>query len=446
MSRSATRTIQRAVNEALRGVAPEGPNCLVVAVSGGPDSVCLGHASAAWARSNGVRLIAAHFDHRLRPDSAADAEFVAGLAGDWGIESEIGRAKSPPGIAAGRSPEAWARRVRWEFLEGCARRSRAAAVLTAHHLGDQAETLLLRLLRGSGSAGLAGMPVVAAEFDPPRVRPLLGIEQATIRAYLADHDLPHRTDPSNLEPSTDRNRIRLNVMPLLEEIRPGAQATLARAAENLRVEAELIADLAEAALPRAGVREYFGAYEFDSKKFSQLKGILQQLLLRSLCARSTGQFPRRSVLAAAGAFVRGDAPAEMQLAPGVAIERSRGSCLLRPAGWRAPSPPPPRKIGPADPEPVGFLGYRFRLQTGNQPARGGIAQLQLPASLEAAEVAAIPPSTPALDNLPRWRRAATPGLYVEGRLIWGLGLGVAPGPLPRGVPAAPFTLFWEPFD
>ncbi len=446
MSRSAIRTIHRAVNEVLRAVVPEGPSCLVVAVSGGPDSVCLGHATAAWARSNGVRLIAAHFDHRLRPDSGADAEFVAALAGSWGIESEIERAQPPPGVAAGRSPEAWARRVRWEFLEECARRRGAAAVLTAHHLGDQAETLLLRLLRGSGSAGLAGMPPVAAGFDPPRVRPLLGIDRTTIRAYLAEHDLPHRTDPTNLEPSTDRNRIRLDVMPLLEQLRPGAPATIARAAENLRAEADLLADLAESALPRAGVREYSGAYEIDSEKFSGLEGVLQQLLLRNLCSRSTGRFPRRSVLAAAGVFVRGDGPAEMQLAPGVAIERSRGRCLLRPAGWRAPSPPPPRKIGPADPEPVGFLGYRFRLRAGKRSAPGGNAQLQLPASLEAAAIAAIPPSTRALADLPRWRRAATPGLYVEGRLIWGLGLGVAPGALPQGVSAAPFTLHWDPSD
>lgn len=444
MSRSATRTLNQAVNEVLSGVVAKQPGSLVVAISGGPDSVCLGHATAAWARANDSRVIAAHFDHRLRPDSCADAEFVASLASAWGIEYEMGRAEPAPAIASGRSPEGWARQVRWEFLEACARHHRAAAILTAHHLGDQAENLLLRLLRGSGSAGLAGMPAVAAGFDPPRVRPLLGIQRAAIKTYLAEHDLPHRTDPSNMEPSTDRNRIRLCVLPLLEQIRPGAQTTLARAAENLRVESELLSDLAEGALPRAGVREYFGAFEFDAKKFARLEDVLQQLLLRNLCARASGQFPRRSVLNAARAFTGGSGPAQMQLAPGVAIERSRGSCLLRPARWQPPSPPPPRIIRPAEPDPVAFLGFRFRLQSGARSGPGGNARLQLPASLNEAQIAAVSPSTPELAALPRWRRPATPGLYLEDHLAWALGLGVLPGQLPQGVAAAPYTLNWDP--
>ncbi|MDE2937239.1 MAG: tRNA lysidine(34) synthetase TilS [Chloroflexota bacterium] len=444
MSRSATSIIRRAVNEALSGVIAAGPNCLVVAISGGPDSVCLGHAAAAWARSNDCRLIAAHFDHRLRPDSSADAEFVAGLADAWGIESETGRAEPAPAIDAGRSPEGWARQVRWDFLETCARRHRAAAILTAHQLGDQAETLLLRLLRGSGSAGLSGMPVLAAGFDPPRIRPLLGIRRTAIETYLADHDLPHRTDPSNLEPSTDRNRVRLQVLPLLEQIRPGAQATLARAAENLRAESELLLDLAEAALPRVGCREFFGAFEFDAEKFGQLADALQQLLLRSLCARVSGQIPRRSVLAAAQAFAGGCGPAEMRLAPGASIERSRGRCLLRPTRWLPPAPPPPQKIGPTDPEPVAFLGFRFRLQAGARPGPAGNARLQLPARICDAAIAALPPSTPELAGLPRWRRPATPGLYLADRLVWGLGIGVVPGPLPQGISPAAHTLNWEP--
>ena len=416
----------------------------MVAISGGPDSVCLGHATAVWAEANDSRLIAAHFDHRLRPESSADAEFVAGLASSWGIEFEIGRADPAPATVKGRSPEGWARRVRWEFLEACARRHRATAILTAHHLGDQAETLVLRLLRGSGSAGLAGMPVVAAGFSPPRVRPLLGIQRAAIKTYLAEHGLSHRTDPSNLEPSTDRNRIRLSVLPLLEQIRPGAQATLARAAENLRVESDLLTDLADAALPRAGVREYFGAIEFDAENFGRLEDVLQQLVLRNLCARISGQFPRRSVLNAAKAFAGGSGPAQMRLTPGAAIERSRGSLLLRPASWHPPSPPPPCRIRPADPEPVTFLGFRFRLQPGTGFGPGDNARLRLPAAMIGAEIAAIPSSIPALAALPRWRRPATPGLYLEDRLIWGLGLGVLAGQLPPGVTPAPYVLNWDP--
>ena len=445
MHRPEARTIRRAVAAALADAARDGPRTFLVAVSGGPDSVCLGHAAAAWARAGGSRIVVAHFDHALRPDSPADAEFVAGLARAWGTGFELGRAEPGPDPGSGRSPERWARRVRWEFLEAAARRHRAAAILTAHHLGDQAETLLLRLLRGAGSAGLGGMPVVAGGFDPPRIRPLLPVPRAAIESYLAEEGLPSRQDPSNREATTDRNRIRLGVMPLLEQIRPGAQQTIARAAENLRAESELLAELARAAWPRAGVREHHGASEFDAERFGRLEPVLQLLLLRDLCVRVSGQVPRRAVLESAREFAGGGGPASLQVTPAAVIERSRGRCLLRPASWRPPTAPPARPIAPGA-GPVSFLGYAFRLTEGADGRCGGRVRLQLPSHPGSAEIAAVATATPALAGLPRWRRGITPGLHLEGRLVWGLGLGVMPRPLPPGAAAATYTLGWDPPD
>ena len=445
--RAEPEAIRRAVGRALDDPALAAPRCLVVAVSGGPDSVCLGHAVATWARARGCRVIAAHFDHRLRPDSKVDAEFVAALAADWGVEFELGRAEPEADIDSGRSPERWARRMRWGFLETCARRHAAAAILTAHHMGDQAETVLLRLLRGSGSTGLAGMSGLAAQFDPPRVRPLLGVRRAAIESYLAAHRLPRRNDPTNLEPTTDRNRIRLKVLPLLEEIRPGAQSTIARAAEILRAESELLDDLADAAWPAARVREYFGSFEFDCEGFAGLPATLQQVLLRSICTRLCGQAPRRSVLARACRFASGVGPGVLQLAAGIRLERSRGRCLLQPEDWEPPAAPPHQPIAPGDADPVSFLGYRFWLRQGVEPnPGGGRVALRLPSGAEGTELAAIDPSSKVLGSLPRWLRPASPGLFLRGRLIWGLGLGVVAARLPpEGSPTA-FTLSWEPVN
>ena len=417
----------------------------MVAISGGPDSVCLGHSAAVWAGSSDSRLVLAHFDHRLRPDSADDARFVADLARSWEVACEIGRAPDPPATLPARSPELWARRRRWEFLESCARAQNAAAILTAHHLGDQAETLLLRLLRGSGSAGLSAMPVVTRRFDPPRVRPLLGLPRRALTDYLEAERLPFRSDPSNLEPTTDRNRIRLQVLPLLEQIRPGAQATIARAADNLGFEAELLAELADAARPRAGVRAIAGAYEFDAAGFAALGPTLQHLLLRSLCEEIAGQVPRRTVLHNASAFCGGPGPATLQLTPAVEIERSRGYCLLRRSNWRPAAPPAPRLLGLGNPDPVRFLGHRFRLDPGSAPETGaGSTQLRLPSGTTQLELAAIPATASALDRLPPWRRQSTPGVFIGKDLIWGLGLGVVAGPLPAGTAPIVATLRCRP--
>ena len=191
----------------------------LVAVSGGADSVALLHLLV---RYGFRKLVVCHLNHRLRGRAAtADARFVARLAADLGLPCEVGhadvRALAP---RHGASLELAARQARHAFLAACAAKHRCPRVLFAHHADDQAETILLNLLRGS--AGLKGMREESTHLVAGRrlvfVRPLLEIRRTQLREWLAANGLPWREDRTNARPITARNRLRHEVMPLLESI------------------------------------------------------------------------------------------------------------------------------------------------------------------------------------------------------------------------------------
>jgi tRNA(Ile)-lysidine synthase len=191
---------------------------VLVALSGGLDSTVLLHLLRFG--TPGVRVSAAHFDHRMRAGSGVDAAWVRGLCTAWAVPLEEGRAATPP-----RS-EAAARELRYEFLAGAAERCAAGAVATAHHADDQAETVLFRLARGTGPSGLAGIPERRGRI----VRPLLAFERAELMAYAAAAGVRWREDPTNIELRFARNRVRHRVLPELEAVRPGAARRIAAAA------------------------------------------------------------------------------------------------------------------------------------------------------------------------------------------------------------------------
>ncbi|MBI1298565.1 tRNA lysidine(34) synthetase TilS [bacterium] len=212
---------------------------VVVGVSGGADSVCLLHLLARHAPEWQLTLHVAHLDHGLRPDSAADAEFVAALAADWGLT--LHQRRLLPGVLP-RNEDA-ARRARYTFLADVAAETGATVVAVAHHAGDQAETLLLHLLRGSGLAGLAAMrPVQPLPQDVPAdvrlARPLLGVQRTQILRYLHAHALPYRQDPTNVDTSYTRNWLRHSLLPHIAERFPAAEDALTRAAAILADEAD----------------------------------------------------------------------------------------------------------------------------------------------------------------------------------------------------------------
>ena len=193
---------------------------VVAAVSGGADSVALVRMLAGLKEHRPRQVVLAHFDHRLRPNSADDVRFVADLARRIELPFEVGQAD----VAAlaqeqGDGIEAAARKARYEFLEHVADSHRANFIATGHTADDQAETVLHRILRGTGVAGLRGIHEIRSLFgrqDIYLVRPMLTIRHDEAIAYLSEIGQPFCEDPSNLDPRFTRNRIRHQLLPLLE--------------------------------------------------------------------------------------------------------------------------------------------------------------------------------------------------------------------------------------
>lgn len=194
---------------------------VIVAVSGGADSVSLVRALATLKRLSGGagQLVVAHFDHRLRADSSLDAEFVERLAGKLGLPFELGSADvSAAASRDGDGIESAARTARYDFLLRAAERRGARYTATAHTADDKIETTLFNILRGTGLAGLAGIPRVRAlSAAVTAIRPMLGLRRNEVLEYLQAIGQEHRNDPSNASLDYTRNRLRHELLPTLRD-------------------------------------------------------------------------------------------------------------------------------------------------------------------------------------------------------------------------------------
>jgi tRNA(Ile)-lysidine synthase len=220
---------------------------LLLAVSGGPDSMALLHGAATLVRSGARRwsITVAHLDHGLRPGSATDARFVTQAAAELGLRCETRRSDvSALARSEGRSLEEAGREARYRFLEEIAADS--TLIATGHTLDDAVETVLLNLLRGTGLTGASGIPARRGRI----VRPLLGERRAWLRDLLVAAGLPFRDDPTNADPAIDRNRVRGRLLPMLEELRPGAAERIARFSRLAADDDALLDELALAELER----------------------------------------------------------------------------------------------------------------------------------------------------------------------------------------------------
>ncbi len=234
---------------------------VAVAVSGGADSVALLRLLLDLRKELGIVLSVAHFNHCLRgADSDADEEFVAALA--KGLKLEFRRASGEVKTCAAErhlSIEAAARKLRYEFFEQLFKEGAVNRIATGHTLNDQAETVLLRLVRGAGTRGLAGIyprrlvSGVGLQEDQPLsiIRPLLGIHRKNLEAYLQSLGQPWREDGSNRDLRFARNRVRHGILPRLERtLNPSVHETLAETAEIARAEEEYWKELVERTTPR----------------------------------------------------------------------------------------------------------------------------------------------------------------------------------------------------
>ncbi len=339
---AALRQLADRAARALTGAgAPSAGTGIAVAVSGGADSLALLHALRVLAGPRGWRLEVVTVDHGLRPGSAADAAFVVDHAKALGLGAHL-VALSAAELEADRAagPEGAARAARYRALRAAATTAGCSLVATGHTLDDQAETVLLQLLRGTGADGLAGMAV----RDGWLLRPLLGVRRAETRACCQALGLAWREDSSNADQRLLRNAVRLRVLPLLEELRPGAARALARTADLARHDRDWLEPLVADALTQVVGKGWAAAGDrvaLPARELADLPPGLGRRVVRAACARAGCQPPSADttdrVLALARS-VRAKAPVRW---PGAVARRAGGLVLLVCEEQGDPAPPSP---------------------------------------------------------------------------------------------------------
>ena len=310
---------------------------VVVAVSGGADSVALLDILSHFEEGH-LHLVVAHLNHGLRgTDSDGDEMFVSRLAESYGLPFESRRADVTGLAQAERlSLEDAGRRERYRFLAETARAHQATSIALAHHRDDQAETVLIRLLRGAGATGLSAMVSLSRGLLK---RPLLKISRAEIERYMRDRGLSHRTDASNADTTILRNSIRHELIPLLARYNPKISERLAATAEILACDEELLDGVTEAAFDRVARRGEAGWTLAVDALAAEPRGLRLRLYRRALFEQR-GDLLRigLSHLEAIDLLVASSRPNSRLKLPGDCwVSRSYGSLRF---GGGSPSEPP----------------------------------------------------------------------------------------------------------
>jgi len=306
----------------------------LVGVSGGADSVALLLGLVRLAPPGaGGRLVVAHADHGLRPDSASDRAFVEELAAELGLQSVATRLELGP-TAGGEGLEARARRLRYAFLAEAAHRVGARHVMVAHTADDQAETVLHRLLRGTGLAGLAGMRRSRSLTDGVAlVRPLLHVPRTLGPEFLEEVGQGWREDASNRDPHRARNFLRHELLPRCATgPYPSATAALERLAGQAAATADALASAAEHILATCGSRRGDGLIVLRKDGLHELHPHLRSEVFVALWRREG--WPRRDMTAAhyrrLAELARDDDGGAIDFPGGVRVALGPGAMTLTP--------------------------------------------------------------------------------------------------------------------
>lgn len=346
-----------------RGEIEEG-DTVVVAVSGGVDSVVLLHLLHFAAGLPRLRLVVAHVDHAMRPGSAGDAAWLRGLSTAWGLEMHHDRLEPPP------EAEADARHRRYAVLERVRAETGARLTLTAHHADDQAETVLFRILRGTGIRGLRG---IRERRRPALWRPMLSFTRKEIEGYAEAVGLSWREDPTNLHPLA-RNVIRHRLLPQAEAlVAPAARRALRGLARRAREDEEAWASLIPGLLDRVDARAEGvrgrppggeieeaapdagdGAVSFDRAAFLALHPAVRTRLLRTLARRLGRPLGEAGTRSAVEFSSSGESGGVVPLGRGMALRRELERLVLSCSG----------------PEPAAAADTPARIES---PGRGDVA-------------------------------------------------------------------------
>jgi len=290
---------------------------VLLAVSGGLDSMTLLAAAGTLDSATRSRITVATFDHGTGPAAMRAASLVAREAARRGFPCVLGRAQ-----AAGTREEEW-RRSRWKFLDEIATRL-SAAVVTGHTLDDQVETVFMRILREAGPRGLAGLYA-----DSEIVRPFLGLQRSDIAAHAARRKVKFITDPSNADRKHLRNRVRLDLLPSIAGRNPnfpGELLALARAAADWRRSLDEIVGTV------GGAASADGSLRIERASLAGHNSDSLRVLWPALAARASVVMDRRGTQRAAEFTIKGRSGGAIQLSGGVEIVMRRDHMLLR--RWR----------------------------------------------------------------------------------------------------------------
>jgi len=424
--RRVSNDIAHTVEQALRAAALDGAS-LVVGLSGGVDSVVLLHALNRLARRLRVTLSGLHVHHGLSPHADEWADFCDRFCSNLAVPLRQVRVAidrhSPLGL------EGAAREARYAVY----RQQQGDAVVLAHHLDDQGETLLLQLMRGAGARGLSAMPMLRV-LEPTSnlrlFRPLLKVTRAQIVAYAREQHLTWIEDESNSDPAIDRNFLRMRILPQLIARFPGTRETLGRAADNLADAVQLADDLAAHDARRAAAAD-----RLDLSTLAALSPERARNLLRWFLERHGLPAPGRDQLEEAlrqATSARGDA--RMQVKLGVAwLRRHRGRLYLEPVGRRQSHGWTRTWTGERElqlPSGVGWLRFEPSLGAGISLTRllADEVVVRPRSGGERLKLAHNRPSR-TLKNLlqeaavPEWERERLPLVFAGDALVWVPGVG-----------------------
>ena len=422
-----TRKYKAWVDEALHGFfAPrlKPGERVCVALSGGMDSMVLLHALWRLTQTGGLgaRLSALHVHHGISPLADAWADFCRDACARWGIALRVARVTVPH--HSGEGLEGAARRLRYEVFA----QTEADYLALAHHRDDQAETVLLRLLRGGGVAGAAGMSTLRPQTPGPLLaRPLLPVRRAAIASYAKAHELQWVEDESNEDRRLRRNFLRHEILPPLEQKFPGSGAALARAAGHFAEAAVLLSELA--ALDKQAVSAASG--RIDVAAFTHLSPERARNLLRYAWGKAGFQMPDAGWIdEAQKQLARAHAAPEILLTrPDGELRVYRGELYLLPH-----SEPPDEPLPWSGQETLPWAGGRlyFAESTGQGLKRDALAgKTALLMARSGGERLQPNPRRPrrALRKLlqesaiPPWERERLPLLWIDGCLAWAAGIG-----------------------
>ncbi len=287
---------------------------LLVSLSGGLDSTVLLHLLRFAPDLPSLEVRAAHLDHRMRPGSADDAHWVKGLARAWEVPLASRALARPP------ANETEARRARYRFLEEARAEAGCRWVLTAHHADDQAETVAYRMLRGTGLAGLAGIPRTR---EPGLYRPLLSFWKRELAAYASVSRLRHRTDPTNRSPDIPRSVVRRELLPLAEErVAPGARRALHRLARLAGEEIRLWRAVVPTLLAGLRVRRTEEGVSFGRDALLRCDPLVRARLIRALAAEAGAHLDARGTDLASGFACSAGSGRSIDLPGGAVMSRT----------------------------------------------------------------------------------------------------------------------------